>query len=144
MSHLLLSCIPLARQVREMFYHGFDNYMTHAFPHDELKPISGGWTDSLVELGNARRRMNDVSGTYTPVPIPFPPGYETRSSMPSHSSVFLDLPNVRISIVLKTAVFWNRPDADRCAGYVGCAGRQSKIRRRSVVDRSQRQLRHRC
>ncbi|EDQ86875.1 uncharacterized protein MONBRDRAFT_33664 [Monosiga brevicollis MX1] len=27
-------------EVRQMFYHGFDNYMEHAFPHDELQPLS--------------------------------------------------------------------------------------------------------
>ena len=26
--------------VREMFTHAYDGYMTHAFPHDELKPLS--------------------------------------------------------------------------------------------------------
>jgi len=30
------------------------SYMHYAFPHDELKPLSGSWTDSLQELGNAR------------------------------------------------------------------------------------------
>ena len=25
---------------REMFYHAFDNYMEHAFPWDELKPLT--------------------------------------------------------------------------------------------------------
>lgn len=29
------------------FQHGYDNYMRHAFPHDELKPISQDYTDSL-------------------------------------------------------------------------------------------------
>lgn len=37
---------------RRMFEHAFDSYMRNAFPHDELKPISGTWTDSLAELGN--------------------------------------------------------------------------------------------
>lgn len=38
-----------------MFYHGFDNYMQHAFPLDELRPMScigedslGGYTLTLV------------------------------------------------------------------------------------------------
>lgn len=35
-----------------MFYHAYDNYMTHAFPHDELKPLTKTFTDSLSELGN--------------------------------------------------------------------------------------------
>ncbi|DBB06862.1 TPA: hypothetical protein ACH3X3_009521 [Trebouxia sp. C0006] len=34
------------------FYHGYDNYMLYAFPHDELKPISKDFTDSLGEFGN--------------------------------------------------------------------------------------------
>lgn len=54
---------------RKMFIHAYDGYMRHAFPHDELKPLSGAlhsisyagsptqyaagsWTDSLAELGN--------------------------------------------------------------------------------------------
>ena len=41
-----------AEDVRAMFHHAYDNYMTHAFPHDELKPLSRTWTDSLGELGN--------------------------------------------------------------------------------------------
>ena len=26
-------------EARKMFYYGYDNYMTHAFPEDELNPI---------------------------------------------------------------------------------------------------------
>jgi hypothetical protein len=33
--------------VYDMFYHGFDNYMTHAFPHDELLPLSCQGQDTL-------------------------------------------------------------------------------------------------
>ena len=29
------------------FAHGFDAYMKYAFPHDELRPLSKTWTDSL-------------------------------------------------------------------------------------------------
>jgi hypothetical protein len=39
------------RSVVAMFDSAFRGYMEHAFPHDELKPLSGGWTDSLIELG---------------------------------------------------------------------------------------------
>ncbi|KAJ4756888.1 hypothetical protein LUZ62_091293 [Rhynchospora pubera] len=39
-------------EVRSMFYHAYDNYMAHAFPHDELKPLTNNFTDSLSELGN--------------------------------------------------------------------------------------------
>ena len=47
--------IELRETVREMFHHGYGNYMRHAFPHDELRPLSRGYTDSLVELGNVAR-----------------------------------------------------------------------------------------
>ena len=41
----------------DMFYHGYDNYMQHAFPDDELRPIScqgdnemfGGLALSLID-----------------------------------------------------------------------------------------------
>lgn len=42
----------MREKVRKMFYHAYDNYMAHAFPHDELKPLSKTFTDSLSELGN--------------------------------------------------------------------------------------------
>ncbi|CAM8878391.1 unnamed protein product [Rhodiola kirilowii] len=29
----------MKEKVRKMFYHAYDNYMAHAFPHDELKPF---------------------------------------------------------------------------------------------------------
>lgn len=45
-------------QAREMFAHGYASYMRHAFPHDELRPLSRTWTDSLVELGNAHKRAD--------------------------------------------------------------------------------------
>ncbi|KAI3513428.1 hypothetical protein L1887_20762 [Cichorium endivia] len=44
----------MSEKVRKMFYHAYDNYMTYAFPHDELKPISKTFTDSLSELGNLK------------------------------------------------------------------------------------------
>ena len=56
----------LAR-VDHMFYHGYDNHMAHAFPHDELKPITRTWTDSLGELGNLNREH--LSSTYEGVAL---------------------------------------------------------------------------
>ena len=44
----------MRENVRSMFHHGYDSYMRFAFPHDELKPLSRSYTDSLVELGNAQ------------------------------------------------------------------------------------------
>ncbi|CAM6075785.1 unnamed protein product [Sphagnum tenellum] len=37
----------LRDEVKEMFYHAFDNYMRHAFPLDELRPMSCTGEDSL-------------------------------------------------------------------------------------------------
>ncbi|WCJ23917.1 Alpha-mannosidase I MNS4 [Euphorbia peplus] len=37
----------LRDEVREMFYHAFDGYMNHAFPLDELRPMSCEGEDSL-------------------------------------------------------------------------------------------------
>ena len=34
-------------QVKDMFYHAFDGYMQHAFPLDELRPLSCQGEDSL-------------------------------------------------------------------------------------------------
>ncbi|KAF3329130.1 putative alpha-mannosidase I MNS5 [Carex littledalei] len=44
--------VQMRDKVRKMFYHAYDNYMAHAFPHDELKPLTKTFTDSLSELGN--------------------------------------------------------------------------------------------
>ncbi|KAI7748923.1 hypothetical protein M8C21_003995 [Ambrosia artemisiifolia] len=53
------SCLSAKRRrmslkVRKMFYHAYDNYMTYAFPHDELKPMTKTFTNSLSELGNLK------------------------------------------------------------------------------------------
>lgn len=44
----------MSDRVRKMFYHAYDNYMMYAFPHDELKPLTKTFTDSLSELGNLK------------------------------------------------------------------------------------------
>lgn len=44
----------MSAKVRQMFYHAYDNYMMYAFPHDELKPLTKTFTDSLSELGNLK------------------------------------------------------------------------------------------
>mmetsp|Transcript_11872 Transcript_11872/g.43430 ORF Transcript_11872/g.43430 Transcript_11872/m.43430 type:complete len:754 (-) Transcript_11872:1536-3797(-) len=51
-----------AEAVKRMFAHAYDNYMLHAYPHDELKPISQSYTDSLDELGNLK--LESLSDTY--------------------------------------------------------------------------------
>ncbi|CAM6113553.1 unnamed protein product [Calypogeia fissa] len=44
-----LEAEQLRDEVRGMFYHGFDNYMEHAFPLDELRPLSCSGENSLGE-----------------------------------------------------------------------------------------------
>lgn len=48
-----------------MFYHAYNNYLTYAFPHDELKPLTKSFTDSLSELGNLRHEYlpQDYNGS---------------------------------------------------------------------------------
>jgi mannosidase alpha-like ER degradation enhancer 2 len=48
--------LALREHVVKMFYHGYNNYMTHAFPQDELKPLSctgsnvfGGYSMTLID-----------------------------------------------------------------------------------------------
>lgn len=64
----------LRDEVREMFYHAFNGYMEHAFPRDELKPLScegedtlGGYAltlidalDTLALLGDHERFASSV------------------------------------------------------------------------------------
>ncbi|KAI4288247.1 MAG: hypothetical protein L6R35_002486 [Caloplaca aegaea] len=54
----------LRNQAEHMFYHGYDNYMKHAFPEDELKPLT------CKPLGRDRLdpthiAINDVLGNYS-------------------------------------------------------------------------------
>nr|GMD75829.1 alpha-mannosidase I MNS4 isoform X1 [Ipomoea batatas] len=64
----------LRDEVREMFFHAFNGYMEHAFPRDELKPLScegedtlGGYAltlidslDTLALLGDQERFSTSV------------------------------------------------------------------------------------
>ncbi|CAI7748696.1 unnamed protein product [Closterium sp. NIES-53] len=68
--HRAVALAPLGRAeqsemretARTMFYHAYDNYMRYAFPHDELKPLSRSYTNSLGELGNLQ--MQHLSTNY--------------------------------------------------------------------------------
>ena len=48
-----------------MFYHGFDNYMQHAFPLDELRPMSCIGEDSLG--GYTLTLVSSLFGFYLPL-----------------------------------------------------------------------------
>lgn len=47
-----------------MFYHGFENYMQHAFPEDELRPLTCGPLFRNRE-NQADAALNDVLGNYS-------------------------------------------------------------------------------
>ncbi|KAK3500812.1 seven-hairpin glycosidase [Neurospora crassa] len=54
----------LRREVVDMFYHGFDNYMRIAFPEDELRPVTcAPLTRDAENPGNVE--VNDVLGNYS-------------------------------------------------------------------------------
>ncbi|KAI9174018.1 hypothetical protein LWI28_010405 [Acer negundo] len=44
------------------FYHAYENYLTHAFPHDELKPLTKSFTYSLSELRNPKCSIRVLGG----------------------------------------------------------------------------------
>lgn len=52
------------KETEHMFYHGFENYMKHAFPEDELRPLS---CSPLVRVRDnpAHADLNDVLGNYS-------------------------------------------------------------------------------
>ncbi|KLU88521.1 hypothetical protein MAPG_07506 [Magnaporthiopsis poae ATCC 64411] len=54
----------LRREVVDMFYHGYDNYMEVAFPEDELRPIAcTPLTRDPLQQNNFQ--LNDVLGNYS-------------------------------------------------------------------------------
>jgi len=54
----------LRHETRHVFYHGFDNYMQHAFPDDELRPLT--CAPLTRDRHNAAHiEVNDVLGNYS-------------------------------------------------------------------------------
>ncbi|PVI02156.1 glycoside hydrolase family 47 protein [Periconia macrospinosa] len=54
----------LRQETQDIFYHGFDNYMEHAFPEDELRPLT--CTPLTRDRENpAHIEVNDVLGNYS-------------------------------------------------------------------------------
>lgn len=56
--------INIRQETRDIFYHGFENYMTHAFPEDELKPLSCAPL-TRDRANPAHIELNDVLGNYS-------------------------------------------------------------------------------
>jgi hypothetical protein len=54
----------LRQETRDIFYHGFDNYMQHAFPEDELRPLTCAPLTRDRE-NPAHIEVNDVLGNYS-------------------------------------------------------------------------------
>ncbi|RAH49486.1 glycoside hydrolase family 47 protein [Aspergillus brunneoviolaceus CBS 621.78] len=54
----------LRKETEHMFYHGFDNYIQHAFPEDELRPLT--CRPLVRDRDNpAHAELNDVLGNYS-------------------------------------------------------------------------------
>ncbi|KAJ5580160.1 uncharacterized protein N7459_006145 [Penicillium hispanicum] len=51
----------LRQETERMFYHGFENYLDHAFPEDELRPLTCG----PLTRDSKGSEHNDVLGNYT-------------------------------------------------------------------------------
>lgn len=51
-------------EARDLFYHGYDNYMRHAFPEDELRPLTCGPL-TRDRANPAHIEVNDVLGNYS-------------------------------------------------------------------------------
>lgn len=54
----------LRRETEELFYHGYDSYMQHAFPEDEVRPLSCKPLTRDRENPN-HLEINDVLGNYS-------------------------------------------------------------------------------
>jgi hypothetical protein len=54
----------IRQETRDIFYHGFENYMTYAFPEDELRPLTCGPLTRDRE-NPAHIELNDVLGNYS-------------------------------------------------------------------------------
>lgn len=54
----------LRQETRDIFYHGFDGYMTHAFPEDELRPLTCAPL-TRDRQNPAHIEVNDVLGNYS-------------------------------------------------------------------------------
>lgn len=52
------------QETRDIFYHGYDNYMEHAFPEDELRPLTCGPL-TRDRQNPAHIEVNDVLGNYS-------------------------------------------------------------------------------
>lgn len=62
-TNLLTSCSSRDETV-DLFYHGYDAYMTHAFPEDELKPLSCGPLTRNPD-DETHFDLNDALGNYS-------------------------------------------------------------------------------
>ncbi|KAF1954944.1 seven-hairpin glycosidase [Byssothecium circinans] len=54
----------LRQETHDIFYHGYDNYMTHAFPEDELRPLTCAPL-TRDRQNPAHIEVNDVLGNYS-------------------------------------------------------------------------------
>ncbi|KAI2480460.1 glycoside hydrolase family 47 protein [Pyrenophora tritici-repentis] len=62
--YMLLGNLCALQETRDIFYHGYDNYMEHAFPEDELRPLTCGPL-TRDRQNPAHIEVNDVLGNYS-------------------------------------------------------------------------------
>ena len=62
--HLHAHAYLVRQETRDIFYHGYDNYMEHAFPEDELRPLTCGPL-TRDRQNPAHIEVNDVLGNYS-------------------------------------------------------------------------------
>ena len=59
----------LQQRVVAMFYHAYDNYMLHAFPHDELLPLSCHYVDNFGSYALTLIDSLDLSPSSLPLSL---------------------------------------------------------------------------
>lgn len=106
--------IKLREDVRQMFYHAYDNYMQFAFPHDELKPLSRSYTDSLAELGNLKHEHlpEEYNGTALTL-------VESLSRWHSINR-FKALKNFEVVSNTQKSSSWKLSEIPKVCGFSGC------------------------
>ncbi|EMD95630.1 glycoside hydrolase family 47 protein [Bipolaris maydis C5] len=62
--HMLLGDSRTLQETRDIFDHGYDNYMKHAFPEDELRPLTCAPL-TRDRYNPAHIEVNDVLGNYS-------------------------------------------------------------------------------
>ena len=127
-SHRLL----MRARVSSMFEHGYSSYLRYAFPHDELRPLSRSFTDSLAELGNAAR---PAGSSYEGVALTLIDSLSTLAVMGRRADFEDGIARVRRSVHFNVSVRVNVFEANiRLLGGLLSAHVLAKDRRLNLTD----------